>query len=383
MDRILQTEKRLCQYFLMVFCLLLFSLMAGCATTSKSLAPEATSKIKRLGIVTVLKDKELRIFDHTDTSQKTYGGVMFGAIGGLIEGVAIAVETNIRIKSSLGGDPDLLRKQLREYSLNKAFLENVSDRLSEKYRIVSADPFVSELRQTKGEKLKIEDYLDACKKCEADTMLKIEYFYGLAAYAREKASAAILARFSVYEVGTKALIMEKEIVSDIYFKKSRVVPDFAANDSELYKKDLSEAVDALSAAVARDFGLDLPANARIKRAFAEYPGKISALSMTCNKPYKLGQDCTIWSGAKRTIWIEEQEMKIAGSDDGKIVLVMHDRLVDEASVLACFNLVRDELLEKAGIHIMNVVKVVNKGKIKGFVLELDGDGYSFLRNYTV
>jgi hypothetical protein len=77
-------------------------------------------------------------------------------------------------------------------------LENLSRRLSEKYEIVSADQSVNDLRETKkGEKLKIEDYLDACRKCEADTMLKIDYSYGLAAYARQKSSAAIIANFSV------------------------------------------------------------------------------------------------------------------------------------------------------------------------------------------
>ncbi len=76
-------------------------------------------------------------------------------------------------------------------------------------------------------------------------------------------------------------------------------------------------------------------------------------------------------------------MRIAGSDDGKVVLVTHGRLIRDPSVVACFQLVRHELLTKAGIHVLNVVKVVYSGRVGGFILELDGDGYSFLKNYTV
>lgn len=378
--------KRLCNFNLrIVFCLLAFSLMAGCATTSKSLGPEITSKIKKVGIVTVLKDKELRVFDHTEVYRKTYGGMMFGAIGGALEGIALAVEANIRIKSSLGGNPDLLRNQLREYSVSEVFFGNLSRKLSEKYEMVSADQSVNELREAKkGEKLKIEDYLDACRKCQADTMLKVEYYYGLAAYANVKSSAAIIANFSVYDVETKELLLKKEIISDKYFKKSRVIPEFAANDSELYKKDLSGAMDTMSEVVARDFGIQFARTPQAEGGSTESSEIISAVTMTCDKPYQLGQDCSK-KRPNRTIRIGDQEMKIAGSNDGKVVLIMNmqERFIDDASALACFELVRNELLAKGGITVQKAVNVMWARKIRGFFLELDGNGYSFLRNYSV
>jgi hypothetical protein len=370
----------------MVFCLLVLSLMAGCATTSKSLGPETTSKIKKVGIVTVLKDKELRIFDHTEVYKKTYGGMMFGAIGGALEGIALGVEASIRIKISLGGNPDILRNQLREYSVSEVFFGNLSRRLSEKYEIVSADQSVNELQEAmKGEKLKIEDYLDACRKCEVDTMLKVEYYYGLAAYANVKSSAAVIANFSVYDVETNKLLLKKEMVSDRYFKKSRVIPEFAANDSELYKNDLSEAMGAMSEVVARDFGIQFARTPQAEGGSAESSEIISAITMTCDKPYQLGQDCSKKSRANRTIRIKDQEMKIAGSNDGKVVLIMNmqERFIDDASALACFELVRNELLAKGGITVLKAVNVMRARKIRGFFLELDGDGYLFLKNYSV
>ena len=312
----MKKSNNLCLW--MVLCAFGFSLTSGCATTSKSLGPETTSKIKKLGLVMVLQDKQLRVFDHTGVSKKTYGGFMFGAIGGALEGIAIAVETNIRIRSSLGGDPNILIKELGEYHIDEIFGEELVNKLSGKYAIVNTDRFVNELRDAKkGQKLKVKDYLDACRRCEADTMLKIDFDYGLAAYAREKSSAAIIVNLSVYDVATKYLVMKKQILSDQYFKRSRVITDFSANGAELYKKDIPEIVNVLSIIVARDFGLDIAMpqvdqTLQAKKAFNDFPDELSTISVTCNKPYKIEKDCSIWGGAKRTIKIRERTIKVAG-----------------------------------------------------------------------
>lgn len=388
MNRISQAVKvkrRWHECIQMFFCLLVLSLMAGCATTPKSLGPEITGKIKKVGIVTVLKDKELRVFDHTEVYRKTYGGMMFGAIGGALEGIVLAIEASMKVKSSLGGDPNLLRNQLREYSVSEVLFGNLSRRLSEKYEIVSADQSANELREAKkGENLKIEDYLEACRKCQADTMLKVEYYYGLAAYASVKSSAAIIAHFYIYDVNTKELLLKKEIVSDKYFKKSRVIPEFAANDSELYKKDLSEAMDAMSEVVARDLGIQFVRTPQAEGGSTESSEIISAIKMTCDKPYQLGQDCSK-KRPNRIIRIVNQQMKIAGSFDGKVVLIMNmqERFNDDESALACLELVKNELHAKGGITVLKSVNVMWARKIRGFFLELDGDGYSFLKNYSV
>ena len=382
----MKKSNNLCLW--MVLCAFAFSLMSGCATTSKSLGPETTSKIKKLGLVMVLQDNQLRVFDHTGVSQKTYGGFMFGAIGGALEAIAKAVETNIRIRSSLGGDPNALIKELGEYHIEEIFGEELVNKLSGKYVIVNTDRFVNELKDTKkGQKLKVEDYLDACRRCEADTLLKIDFNYGLAAYAREKSSAAIVVNLSVYDVATKSLVMKKQIVSDQYFKKSRVIPDFSANGAELYKKDIPEIVNMLSIIIARDFGLDIAMTQvdqtlQARKAFNEFTDELSAISFACNKPYKIGQDCSIWGGAKRTIKIKERRIRVAGSDDGMIILVMDKSFADDESVFTCFELVREELLSK-GISVLKVVKMVTRGKVRGCILELDGDGYSILKNYSV
>jgi hypothetical protein len=388
MSHTIEMKKGKNVYLWMVTCIFGFSLMAGCATTPKTLDSETSMKIKKIGIVTILKDKEPRVFDRTGASKHYHGGYVFGAIGGALEGLAIGIETAVLIRASLGGDPDILRRKLGQYPINEIVQENITTKLSERYQVVDAHQFLNALRVSKeGEELKIEDYLDVCKKCEADTMLKVDLLYGLAAYAREKSSAAIIAKLFVYDVGTKTLLMEKEVLSDKYLKRSRVIPDFAAGDAELYKRDVHDAVNVLSVIVARDFGLNIGMPqfdymSPGKKGFYEFPEELSGIAVTCNKPYKIGQDCSIWSGAKRTIKIKERNIKVAGSDDGKIVLVMDKLFADEESMFSCFELVKEELLSN-GIKIVRVIKLVTAGKVKGCILELDGDGYSILRNYSV
>ena len=82
------------------------------------------------------------------------------------------------------------------------------------------------------------------------------------------------------------------------------------------------------------------------------------------------------------IKIKEKKIKVAGSDDGRIVVVMDKAFAGDESIFACFELVREELRLK-GISVLKVVKLVTRGKVRGCILELDGDGYSIVKNYSV
>ncbi len=63
---------------------------------------------------------------------------------------------------------------------------------------------------------------------------------------------------------------------------------------------------------------------------AEGVDHISALSMGCNKPYKLTQDCSGFSGAKRLIELSGFRFKIAGSEDGSNVLMMGAKSISDS-----------------------------------------------------
>lgn len=374
-----------------VLCMFGLSLTAGCSITPNYLKTEAIGKIKKLVIITTLQDEKLRIFDHTEVWKENqeglrYAGVFGGAALTGIVGIAAALEANSKIRESLGGNPDLLRELLREYPIKEILEEKLIDKVSEMYEIVDANHLLDELRESqKGQKYKIEDYLDVCRKCEADTMLKIDFYYGLAAYSGEKPSAAIVGNILVYDVKTKELLMKKAILSDQYFREGRTVPEFSDNGAELFKEDIIEAVDSISLLLASDLGLDVvvPQSEQVqKKGFDNYPNTLSGGTLTCNKPYKFEQDCSFWSGAKRFIKIKERKIKVAGSDDGKIILVEDKLFTNNESMFACFELVREELQSK-GISVVKVIKVMTMNRVWGCILELDGDGYSILKNYSV
>ena len=124
---------------------------------------------------------------------------------------------------------------------------------------------------------------------------------------------------------------------------------------------------------------------------------ISSISMSCKKPYELKQDCSIWSGATRTISIEGFDVKIAGSEQEDIVLVMDAHLYTHSALEGLtwhlaedyhsvasnnsFEAVRKVLLEN-GITILRVRPLKSFGNIDGYALELDSDGYSLLKGYS-
>jgi len=355
----------------LIVCVFIFSLMVGCATTPKPLMPEEISKVKKLAIVTILRHKGLGLFDHTDAWHK-FG--MYPIVAGTIFSASMV--------DSLGGNPYRLDSQLKDYPIKEILEAKITQKLSEKYEILNSNDLCDALKQSKtDQKLVIEDYLDACKKLGADTLLEVNFSYGVAFYMGEKSSAAIITNISVYDVYANNLLMKKEFISDDYFKKNRIVPDFAANSAELYKKDMLEIVNGFTQIVALEFGLKVDEVFQLKNYFADTR---SAVTLSCKKPYKLDQDCSIWWGAKRTIKINEKEIKVAGSTDGKIILLMDNKIAtDNERLSSCFQLVKEKLLSN-GVEILKVTKFIfARNKDYAYILALNNDGYSILKNYTV
>lgn len=121
---------------------------------------------------------------------------------------------------------------------------------------------------------------------------------------------------------------------------------------------------------------------------------ISFGRMSCKKPYVLSQDCSIFGGAKRKIIIDGFKVKVAGSENGQTILVMDggglaNELKDAFKLNIgksnvsegtnnSFDAVKKFLTDK-GIEIYRVRPVVKGSGIKGYVLELNADGYSLIK----
>jgi len=108
---------------------------------------------------------------------------------------------------------------------------------------------------------------------------------------------------------------------------------------------------------------------------------VSNLTASCNNPYKLTRDCNAFTGAGRKITVNGRKLKIAGSADGKVVLVRDASLIPTNSVSSTgspqYDAVRDTL-RAAGVKILRQRDLMNPGKAGGFYLEMDRDGYSVL-----
>jgi len=111
---------------------------------------------------------------------------------------------------------------------------------------------------------------------------------------------------------------------------------------------------------------------------------ISTFGFTCSKPYELSQDCSNWSGATRKISFNGFDMKIAGSINGQVVLIMGPSVfaMHNEKINIAFELVKRELFEN-DIRLLATRPVAWLGELCCYVIETSGDAYSVLNAYSV
>jgi hypothetical protein len=169
----------------------------------------------------------------------------------------------------------------------------------------------------------------------------------------------------------------------------RPLPDFV-RDKQLATKAFDEAIDGIARqavnAVNAKLGEQALATTESPTAISKPGGKpiqlqpVDGITATCSQPYKLTQSCNIFSGASRLITVGGQKLKIAGSADGRVILIRSASLLDlnvTTSGSSQYEAVR-QALNRANLHIVRQRDMVTSGSPVGFFLELDGDGYSAL-----
>ncbi|HEY8932495.1 MAG TPA: hypothetical protein VIM44_04195 [Rariglobus sp.] len=169
----------------------------------------------------------------------------------------------------------------------------------------------------------------------------------------------------------------------------RPLPDFA-RDKQLATKAFDEAIEGIARqavnAVNAKLGEQALATTESPAAAPKPGGKpvqlqpVSGITATCNEPYKLTQSCNLFSGPSRSITVGGQKLKIAGSADGRVILIRSASLLDlnvTTSGSPQYDAVR-QALNRSNLHILRQRDMVTSGSPVGFFLELDGDGYSVL-----
>lgn len=113
---------------------------------------------------------------------------------------------------------------------------------------------------------------------------------------------------------------------------------------------------------------------------------ISGLRMSCSHPVELTRDCSGFSGASLLVTLDGEPIRVAGSADGRHVLVQVEGLLDTARggpgyvserSNRAFAVVK-AALERQGIGLVSATPVISHGALFGYLLELDSDGYGWL-----
>jgi hypothetical protein len=110
---------------------------------------------------------------------------------------------------------------------------------------------------------------------------------------------------------------------------------------------------------------------------------ISAIGMTCSKPYVLENDCSGFSGPTKKLLISEVEIKMAGSEDGKVIVIFggksHGTQAETANI--GYELVKKELYSN-NIEITNTRPIVSANILFGYALETDKAAYALFDKYA-
>lgn len=236
-------------------------LTAGCATIPDKIDPTELKKTDKLAIVTKLTQKELQVIDRTGLSEKSSLGNQFGLIGAAIESAINETMKAKAIKSSLGGEPDNLRALTLSNDIGEKFDKAIAVTLSSGFEIAGPEQtssLVDKLTKKKSVNgMDIRDYSALYDKTGSGKVLEIEYVYGIAAFNGSFSSAAVSANILFIDIKSNKVLISKKLFSDSNYKKGFTVNEFEANSASLYKKEIENAINAMSSLIANEFGLSL------------------------------------------------------------------------------------------------------------------------------
>jgi hypothetical protein len=160
----------------------------------------------------------------------------------------------------------------------------------------------------------------------------------------------------------------------------------------LFKEDIDKAADSLALQIAATFGIDVT-----ERDSKVITDTYDSTYMSCSRPYAFSQDCLSGYRATRDIQLHDRKMKIAGSEDGKLILVMDEKYYSDSmkrafslgisdagtdQAMQCGRIV-ESFFKAKNLKIVKKLKMVEMGSVAGFIFELEDDGYSLLKEYTI
>jgi len=393
-------------------------IISGCAANSVNLrSKELTGYVNNKKILLIIspEDNNIEVIDRVGGLSRHAARnmiIMGGVVGYLGARAGVGAASAVVRRKSLGGNIEVLRKELDAKHFKVAGItgileEDLKERFSKKYE-VSVLPEMDHKAGQSGtdKKAGVDKYASNAKDVGAGVILHVDFIYGLAAYRGEDASAAVDADISVYDVDRAEVIMRRRVSSDTYFKSGHTVDEFAADGARIFSEDIKKAVDGLSLRIASEFGIDLDELAGRRISVDE---KIAYNKVTCRSPYVFTQGCD-----RSRKHFKNYTMQIAGTEAGDVVLLRRfrrkpvlsdhiegpedidgmentgDKLEDALTEMVTpQTFYKDEFkdlkadIEARGVNVVRIIELTtgsNSSMAGGYILELDGDGYSILKD---
>jgi|SRR5690554_2207994 len=109
---------------------------------------------------------------------------------------------------------------------------------------------------------------------------------------------------------------------------------------------------------------------------------VDAIAMTCNAPYQLTRDCNPVRGPGAKLEIAGIEMKIAGSEDGKLIVLSAGSALDRRGEGAneAYRLV-ETVLSEHQVQVTRLVPLVSANILKGYAITTDIPAYGKFEPY--
>jgi hypothetical protein len=231
-------------------CVMALLVLFGCASVPKSLSSEDRNRIKVVAVRTVLEDDGLSMLDIASVRKneysKSYGGMMYGAIGGALEALIIEGTSWYKIRSSIGGSISPIRESIHGYDAKSVFdalvFKGISNALNESnkvQRVQAIGPITS-----------------AESSIAADALLKIEYKYGIGVPYERKPLPAITATVSIESLPDNQTLTKedwKAWIDSSCVEYDYTLDDYAKNGGELYRRCFEQIVEQFGRNVANTY----------------------------------------------------------------------------------------------------------------------------------
>lgn len=235
-------------FVLTVICLIL----AGCAPPT-TLNLEKVPAISRVGIMTRLTEHDLKVFDHTGITNKSYLKSLGGVVPLLlaryfpVDRPFVRVAAQYAMNKSVNGNPEQMKRYIASDVIKSMVDAQITQKLTKKY-------VITDLTKSSDQPVAGNDDKQLLAKCKAagiDTLAVVNFAYGLAAYNEKQPSVTIDGDMTVYEVSTGNILLKGTVESEQDFREHRALEEFAADNAKLFNDDLNSAINSFSYLVAR------------------------------------------------------------------------------------------------------------------------------------